>query len=298
LLEAVLADPADDAARAVYGDHLHALGDPRGEFIALQLRHAAGDATDASERRERELLRRHRKEWLGPLTAVVNSSLVSGTLFSRGFLDQAALLVAAPKRWTPELLGHPSWATVTRLYGPSHVPGSHLQLLAHAPLRALLVEDEQMTAAYVQAIAYRTEPLRSLRRIRVHREDCISNDCLHLLYDAVGFASVKELELSIREPGPRDLEEVMRSRLAVGLESLEILPRGSVDGVELVAAQHRQRATIDWLVAQRVSVPCVMLGTPDLRGCVESVVARALGDRYVVTDEWSPIEGRTRRAGS
>ncbi|MBL8917013.1 MAG: TIGR02996 domain-containing protein, partial [Archangium sp.] len=62
LLDAVFADPGNLAARQVYGDWLVETGDPRGELIALQL---ANDPK--TEGRRNALLKKHWKQWLGPL---------------------------------------------------------------------------------------------------------------------------------------------------------------------------------------------------------------------------------------
>src|SRR5262249_36922157 len=60
LLDAVLKNPDDDRARSVYADALLDAGDPRGEFIALQLESAReGRLSSTAEKRERELIRAH-----------------------------------------------------------------------------------------------------------------------------------------------------------------------------------------------------------------------------------------------
>jgi uncharacterized protein (TIGR02996 family) len=64
---AILAEPGDLAPRAVYADWLQEKGDPRGEFIALQLAREAGQATEAAEARERKLLAEHGRAWAGTL---------------------------------------------------------------------------------------------------------------------------------------------------------------------------------------------------------------------------------------
>src|SRR5829696_347512 len=64
LLEAALvADPDDLAAHAAYADLLMEEGDPRGEFIHVQL--ALED--ESKKARERELLDVHERAWLGEL---------------------------------------------------------------------------------------------------------------------------------------------------------------------------------------------------------------------------------------
>jgi len=59
LLAAIFAEPDADAPRWVYADHLMSIGDPRGEFIALQLREVDND-------RQRELLAAHWDAWSAP----------------------------------------------------------------------------------------------------------------------------------------------------------------------------------------------------------------------------------------
>jgi uncharacterized protein (TIGR02996 family) len=79
LLAQIYADAADDGARAAYADWCQERGDPRGEFIALQL---ATKRTPQLERRERELLKAHETAWLGALAP----HLVKGEVtFRRGF---------------------------------------------------------------------------------------------------------------------------------------------------------------------------------------------------------------------
>lgn len=74
LLAAIYADPASDDARTIYADFLSSEGDPRGEFIQLQLQRAHGTATEAGKRRELALLKKHARAWLGPLAPVVAPS--------------------------------------------------------------------------------------------------------------------------------------------------------------------------------------------------------------------------------
>ncbi|HEY1551044.1 MAG TPA: TIGR02996 domain-containing protein [Kofleriaceae bacterium] len=67
LQAAIIASPDDDTPRSVYADWLLERGDPRGEFIALQLEHAAGRSTRAKLVREGELLRAHGEAWGGAI---------------------------------------------------------------------------------------------------------------------------------------------------------------------------------------------------------------------------------------
>src|SRR5262245_51901314 len=78
--------PDDDVPRLILGDWLQDQGDPRGEFICLQVRRARLREDDpeatAMLRRERELLRHHAFDWLGPLV-----DFASSWEFSRGFVQ-------------------------------------------------------------------------------------------------------------------------------------------------------------------------------------------------------------------
>jgi uncharacterized protein (TIGR02996 family) len=109
LLEAVHADPEADAPRLVYADWLTGHGDPRGEFIALQIeRHQSG--APASER-ERELLVRHEYEWSGELHGVLGSA---GRVFERGFLTAASVEAGTVEG---EIVDSGEWSTLRSLDG-------------------------------------------------------------------------------------------------------------------------------------------------------------------------------------
>jgi uncharacterized protein (TIGR02996 family) len=120
LLQAILADPEDDAPRLVYADWLEERGDPRGEFIRLQVQFA--DPALKGPRRWRlraqahRLLTKHEQAWLGPL-----HGLARRWEFRRGFADFVEMEADkfldhadAIFRHTPlrdlELFGHTSWA--------------------------------------------------------------------------------------------------------------------------------------------------------------------------------------------
>jgi uncharacterized protein (TIGR02996 family) len=81
LLARIYEDPRDLDARAVYADWLTAQGDPRGEFIALQLarplpqvrpwRFSEQDRTHRPTTREKQLWRTHKKAWMGRFGALL-----------------------------------------------------------------------------------------------------------------------------------------------------------------------------------------------------------------------------------
>src|SRR5262249_42799596 len=71
LENAIFANPDDMGAHAAYADWLIEQGDPRGEFIQVQL--ALEDPKKPAkerkelQKREKELLEKHEREWLGDL---------------------------------------------------------------------------------------------------------------------------------------------------------------------------------------------------------------------------------------
>ena len=124
LLAAIHADPADDGAHQVYADILVEQGDPRGEFISLQLARAGRAPSEQERKRETALLAKHVREWLGELTAVVGSiarhELRVGPMvdpydlrFERGFLAGCRLF--GSKRKLASVVGQPTLATVEDL---------------------------------------------------------------------------------------------------------------------------------------------------------------------------------------
>lgn len=83
LLARILERPDDDALRSVYADELSAAGDPRGEFIQVQLALAKG-GTPIHQHREKELLERFRVPWSQGLRGV-------DLRYERGFVTEMHL---------------------------------------------------------------------------------------------------------------------------------------------------------------------------------------------------------------
>jgi uncharacterized protein (TIGR02996 family) len=154
LLAAVLAEPDDLAHRQVYADFLLTEGDPRGEFITLQLADAAGSLDRAGRRRMRALLAEHGQAWLGGLAGgLVRSSLV----FERGFL--VAARVKASPRARASLAGAPSWATVEA------VDNAPISVLVHPVMRAL--RRITCTPAQLEALLRQQVALAGVERVEI-----------------------------------------------------------------------------------------------------------------------------------
>jgi uncharacterized protein (TIGR02996 family) len=91
LLRGVLDHPDDDAPRLVFADWLEEHGDAaRAEFIRVQIDLAilpAGDRRGAALRkREKALLKAHRKEWLKPFDGLIDEGE-----FRRGFVERVTV---------------------------------------------------------------------------------------------------------------------------------------------------------------------------------------------------------------
>jgi uncharacterized protein (TIGR02996 family) len=90
-LDAILANPDDDKPRLTYADWLKERGDPRGDFIHLQCRLAKMGKKDPLRpdlrARERELLERYGKRWVGRLRPWLKRCL-----FRRGFPEKVTML--------------------------------------------------------------------------------------------------------------------------------------------------------------------------------------------------------------
>ncbi|HEY2709153.1 MAG TPA: TIGR02996 domain-containing protein [Caulobacteraceae bacterium] len=79
MIEAIIAAPDDDAPRRAYAEWLKARGDPRGEFIELQLKAAASPDGWRSEFAARDLRAAHGESWVPAIQGL------SVTAFRRGF---------------------------------------------------------------------------------------------------------------------------------------------------------------------------------------------------------------------
>ena len=86
-LRAIIDRPDDDLPRLIYADYLDERGDPRGEFIRVQVELSRRDASPPVrdlEARERQLLYRHRAAWLRRL----DGDWWGDAVFERGFVVQ------------------------------------------------------------------------------------------------------------------------------------------------------------------------------------------------------------------
>lgn len=139
LLAEIQRNPNDDDARLVYADWLSSWNDPRGEFIVLQFQRAEGKSTPAGEKRESALLKKHFREWAGPLRPLLTPAARHGddpvrreelavplpgyerTTFAKGFL--ASLNPFELPRHRRAVLDDPIWSTIRELaFAPAIAP--------------------------------------------------------------------------------------------------------------------------------------------------------------------------------
>ncbi|MFT3706815.1 MAG: TIGR02996 domain-containing protein [Archangium sp.] len=114
LIAKVLADPDDDGPRMVIADFWQSKGDPRGEFVTLQLRLAAAKDDDARRKiriAENKLLAAHGAEWSKALLAAAPASSplrANKIAFHRGFLEEAAFPLSALDDLEPYFVAAPT----------------------------------------------------------------------------------------------------------------------------------------------------------------------------------------------
>lgn len=193
---AIMADPDAAEPRRALAAYYDALGDPRGEFIRLQLdiatQKAVGIRDGALLGRERALLTAHRTQWTPPF-----APLVTTYRYHRGmigevelpldrFLDIAATLLSAapiqhldltaPRTRLAELFTSPHLSRLTSLSLERMSLGdSEARLIADAPkppqLRWLSLAGNRIARPGVEALAA-SRPLRELDVLDLSNNPC------------------------------------------------------------------------------------------------------------------------------
>jgi uncharacterized protein (TIGR02996 family) len=122
LLAQIYENPHEDEPRAVYADWLLERGDPRGELITLQLR-PDFESDKQAKKRVKELLKAHKKKWLGRIAPMLGGALE----FRRGFVAVATAKFRNQK--DVEQYGSlPEWSTLEQIEcGGPNVRGDQLE---------------------------------------------------------------------------------------------------------------------------------------------------------------------------
>src|SRR5262245_29946711 len=231
-LQAVLDHPEDDAVRLIYGDWLMDRGDPRGEFIHVQCRLALLPRDEPQrrslQRREQELLDRHRTEWERPA-----GSVGSRPVFSRGFVEGLTLDAEDFLDHAADLFGR----TPLRRVSLQSAAGFVEQVAASPFLGRLTdldVSGNVLTDVDVRYLAH-SPHLRNLTRLSLLGTDLTSNG-VWVLAGSLYLTRLIELNLQINRIGPDGLRALADSPRLVGLASLNLYHnRTGDDGARAVA---------------------------------------------------------------
>lgn len=178
--------PDDDDRVDAFAKWLTNRGDPRAEFMDIQLRRHRGLAvSNADERREKNLLKKHQKQWLGPVAFAVPGTPQE---FERGLLTDC--YIAFKGKFTAQAVGHPIWATVKRVH--AHYKKDILFLIGH-PIFKSLISIEGAPEDLFFKLASSTQP-RKIEEISLiygpHPGD------LDERFDAPGLPSLRVLQIN------------------------------------------------------------------------------------------------------
>ena len=319
LLAAIYADPAADEARMIYADHLSGEGDPRGEFIQLQLQRARGTATEAGVRREVALLKKHARAWLGPLAAVlVPSYYIAGFVvlptelvvpietlqhvtFARGFVRRISTLSVPKHRMA--VLDDPMFSTIehaTRL--PRITPAMRsLHSLDHGTL-ALLASGRPFQRFGIGLDEVEREVPEVFKRFAKCTVRClalsISSFRPQLVVDIIAAATHDNptlVELEINGGAPRNYEETWGwrdlklpyvERVAVDFGQGRFDIRLRDDHVDIYAAT-ADRQFWRWMfepLRERRFASATVRNSQDQFGRAATAMARELAIAQTITD--------------
>jgi uncharacterized protein (TIGR02996 family) len=216
LLAAILADPSDDQARLVYADFLTQSGDPRGEFITVQIA-LAGKPSPAQKRqlnkRQKELLKKHRRAW-------EKEALQDGLEYElvKGFVGMIKMTGA-------------QWGA------------KGAKLLAKEPIERLVISKPTTTGLAAIAKAPHTAKLRRLENSSpMWIQNAKDVTAINELFRSKHVGAVKEIWLHcghdpyVARAGVPDVSKLFDKVSLAGVESLALgLPPGCDDGFTSLA---------------------------------------------------------------
>lgn len=190
LLGRVYAAPRDDTPRSVYADWLQERGEPRGELMVLQLERE-GKHADAGAR-ERALLHKHQREWLGALT---NLLVLKTAVFRRGFLAECKLKPIRASDVDRHAI-HPEWATLEWLR--FDLKGSDRVSLISPEMRGIRTLLNVCNRGLLRLCQLDTLPVEHLQvaaRSQGSRFELADNPGLQALASCTGLEELQTLEL-------------------------------------------------------------------------------------------------------
>lgn len=220
LYAAVFARPADDGARQVLADALQEVGDPRGEFLSLQLQNRKNQR---SERRMQKLLERHRTEFLRGLSAIVMPG--GDQRWDRGFLTEATVLLEGLHVDLPDL------ATLEQI-DVVFSPATPLELAS--PHMRSLREVRQASLSAVPVLFAAKDPLATLEAVALSGPTNLlawPQQTIDLLSSSTSLPRLSRLTFSTGMSNFPELDWVWNAPLVHRLKTLEF--RGGFAGVAL-----------------------------------------------------------------
>lgn len=193
LLAAIVASPSDDAPRLAWADWLTEHGDPRGEFVLLQINRAKSKTPKRVSEREAALLEEHRPRFLGALERHVS---LKGLRFDRGFLTRCTFKSMMYEFDVPELslleditvvdvFDLSAFKGLRRVQGADLATAWRLPGLVHAELNGV-------TAAELRSVETNTS-LRTLTMPTNERP----GEVLNALFSAGMASALEEVELRL-----------------------------------------------------------------------------------------------------
>jgi uncharacterized protein (TIGR02996 family) len=233
LLAAIYAAPDDDEPRRIYADWLLQEGDPRGEFIQLQLQVAK---TTDQLKRERALFVVHSDAWLAELRADPRDAV-----FERGFLA-----IARPRGKV--LPAERGWATVHTLHEAT--PRDDVPMPSLRSLRGL-------TEAHIHELAALRQPLTA-HELWWYRPGDAAEEPFPPFVNLTVLPELRRLVMrrgwAAHSERPRQLEWVWTLDWMTKLEELVVsapismlrLWIEALDGTRLRTVELRSDYTADW----------------------------------------------------
>jgi uncharacterized protein (TIGR02996 family) len=208
LLRQVYLNPHDLELRAVLGDVLQSLGDPRGELIALQLAAQQSRSTRQQKKREKELIAQHGRAWLGAIEPVIHKS---GVKFEAGFLAQARAGMHETRR-TQAAIGCDEWSTVHTLDVEPWIQENVAALIGHDSMRSLRV----LIGAHESVFTIARPLLLESLALRYSNELAV-----RLIADCRSMPKLRRLDLGVTWIEPGELQ-IWGSPIGTNLQELAV----------------------------------------------------------------------------
>jgi uncharacterized protein (TIGR02996 family) len=246
LLQAVVAEPENEAPRLIYADWLDEQGSPedadRAEFIRVQieLAHATEETARTKElrKREKELWGAHKEQWLAHLPPHLRKR---EPRFHRGFLEELSVPPSSWAKHGAKLFGQSPIFRV-RLPGAvdRHVVGDLVVIPDLARIRELSLADCDIREPITTLkILFGTPFLSGLTRLDL--SNCgVSTRELGVLVESPLLGRLAELNVSGNKVGPGGAQALAASPQARGLRRLSLAgsPIGDAGGKALAGSAH------------------------------------------------------------